>query len=92
MKEGRLQVFVQNNQVLTKKHHRVFWLLLTIWYLYLKLFMATKLRPILVEVQHSLAPAPTQENISFKVQLSEISLASIFLLTPANILLECFEL
>ena len=44
------------------------------------------------EVQHSLAPAPTQENISFKVQLSEISLALIFPLTPANILLECFEL
>ena len=95
MKEGRLQVFVQNNQFLTKKVASACVFDSSYYFVFVfETFHGNHVGTNIgfSEVQHSLAPAPTQENISFKVQLSEISLALIFPLTPANILLECFEL
>ena len=95
MKEGRLQVFVQNNQFLTKKVTSACVLASSYYFVFVfETFRGNHVGTNIgfSEVQDSLAPAPTQENISFKVQLSEISLVLIFPLTPANILLECFEL
>ena len=88
MKEGRLQVFVQNNLFLTKKVTSACVLASSYYFVFVfETFRGNHVGTNIgfSEVQDSLAPAPTQENISFKVQLSEI-------LTPSIILLKCFDL
>ena len=83
-----LQVFVQNNQFLTKKVTSVCVLASSYYFVFVfETFRGNHVGTNIgfSEVQDSLAPAPTQENISFKVQLSEI-------LTPSIILLKCFDL
>ena len=66
MKEGRLQVFVQNNQFLTKKVTSACVLASSYYFVFVfETFRGNHVGTNIgfFEVQDSLAPAPTQENI-----------------------------
>ena len=66
MKEGRLQVFVQNNQFLTKKVTSACVLASSYYFVFVfETFRGNHVGTNIgfSEVQDSLAPAPTQENI-----------------------------